>query len=1157
MPAPRSGDLCPQRRLSKSLVVPLVSGLRPRIVPSRRGADNNEGRVIQEPIKLQERVQSDEVALAEPVQSVSVHPDPNGHLVFDEEHHPRQWVPAVLLAIVALAFLIRLTNAQHLSSHVDEAASIMAAREVAARGVPIFPSGTLYLQGATLSYVLAPFVWAGYGDIEHLSTLRFPSVIAGTLAVVAMFLLGRFVTGSALGGLLGALLLALDPTSARWSAYVRMYAPLQFLSLLLLWLYLRALFEPRRRLLQAMVAVFWVAVFTHIAVLLFWPAMALGAVIVHGWGLRDRRRDLSVALGTCLGAPFVLLLLNQLVEPPDKAVSDTLPGVSFVGDYFVAFDQILHPNIQSWVMLFRRTALAGVMPTVIVAVSALLMGRYLLGHANLRGESARRLVTGLVLLLYWLPVGLVAGFTSGSEERYLLHVHPLGFLLIVILFAELLGWRLMPDIPVISARAGTAAQAGVAAPGALPSWLPAPAATERLQGRLAAIRLTRPVTLALAAGVIALGAALRVFHLFHLSLWLDEGFTVLYSRLPWPSVLGLHGFYSPHPPLYFSLVKAVAAVTSDAVAGRLISVTAAIATLPVFYALATRLLDRRGALVATGVLALSPLHLYYAQEARMYALLVLLVAVTYLALVSYWQQPAWRWAAVYGIAGALAMYVDYSAVYALAPQAVPLAILAHRQGKAARPLGIAIAAAGLAYVPWLPQVLATVGSANEETRRETYLGAQPGRVATALLSITGIAGDGSYFRGTGMAPWNRAPQLRVILLAAVVAVLVAGCVTMWQQWRRGLLIAGCLLAGTVLVSVWISLISPGFAERTVLAATLGWALVAGAAVSAGLRREWLMAAGGSLAIVLLASVTTTGAIYTGAHKQAWRTAAADVATIAPLGMPLVTYSYGAVANTLIDVYQPGLLTHMQVLTIRDGTMEDRLSNGILPAVGLTRQDLAAGKLAEALPSDDPAYDVVWYLYPPRTGEREVHAAFQAAGYTRIFRKLYDDPRYRIWLDLYMRPGARLGSDVPINGRFLDDAKGWARPDKGVSLVPDDGGNRLTVSNTARLGTTVMRDLPALGEGIYLLTGETQTSLPANMVQLTVSCLDRGGEVIAATTSEAPATPPPPDTWLARPTAVWCPRETVTVRVSLTNLGNGDVSFRNVSLSFLAIPRRES
>jgi len=1101
------------------------------------------------------------VEIAPPVAPVEPLPESNGLEPVEEEQHPRSWAPAVLIAIAALAFLIRFTNSQHLSSHVDEAASIMAAKEVSEKGVPIFPSGTLYLQGGTLSYLLAPFFWAGYGDIDHLSTLRFPSAVAGTLAVVLLFFLARQVTGSAVAGLLAALFLALDPTSARWSSYVRMYALLQCFSILLLWLYIRALFEPSPRILRGMVAVFWVTVFTHIAVLLFWPAMALGALIVHGRDLRTRRRDLSIALGACLGAPFTLLLLNQLVDPPDKAVTESLPGVSFVGDYFISFSQILHPNIESWVLLFRRTALESVMPTVIVGISALLAGRYLLGSANIRGESARRMVVGLILLLYWLPIALVAAFTSGSEERYLLHVHPLGFILISVLVAELLGWRLIPALkmqPAALAGAHPSAALGTVSSNGQPALAPAPAAPTDAPAIPWTLPrgLTRTAALVLTVGAIGLGAALRIFHLNHLSLWLDEGFTVLYSRLSWPSVLGFNGFYSPHPPLFFALVKAVASVTSDATAGRLISVVSAIATLPVFYALATRLLDRRAAVVATGILAISPLHIYYSQEARMYALLVFLITLTYLALVSYWQRPHWGWAALYGAAGALAMYIDYSAVYALAPQAVPLALIAYERGRQIRPLLIAIGAAGIAYLPWLPQVIATVGSANEETRRESYLGIQPDRVGTALLSIVGLAGDGSYFRGTSMAPWNRAPQLRLILLVAVVAVLASGVAVLWKQRRRSLLIAGCLSAGTILVSIWISLISPGFAERTVLTATLGWALLAGAAVGAGLRRDWLLVAAGSLAVVVLGSGVTIGAIYGGAHKQEWRTAAADVATVAPLGMPLVTYSYGAVADTLIDVYEPGLLDNLRHVTIRDGALEELLSNGVLPEVGLTRQDLAAGKLAEALPADDPTYDVVWYLYPPRTGEREVHAAFQAAGYTRIFRKLYDDQRYRIWLDLYARPGAKIGSDLEINGQFADEAKGWARPETGITVSPDEAGNRLTVTNNALLGTTVMRDIPAQGEGLYTFSGETQTALPANRVQLSVSCLDTSGEPILESASEAPATPPPPDTWLLRRTAAWCPAETVTVRVALTNLGTGDVAFRNVSLTYLPITQRD-
>src|SRR5262249_16509557 len=190
----------------------------------------------------------------------------------------------------------------------------------------VFPSGTLYLQGGTLSYILAPVVLAGYGGLDDLTVLRFPSVVAGSMAVLFLFLLGRFVTGRPVAGFLGAFFLAFAPARVRWTAYVRMYALLQMLALCLLWLFFRALYgPPNRRLLIAMTAVFWVAVFTHIATLLLWPGMALCAVIVHGRSLRDRRRDLALALGACLGAPVGLLLLNQLFQPQDKAVADTLP----------------------------------------------------------------------------------------------------------------------------------------------------------------------------------------------------------------------------------------------------------------------------------------------------------------------------------------------------------------------------------------------------------------------------------------------------------------------------------------------------------------------------------------------------------------------------------------------------------------------------------------------------------------------------------------------------------------------------------------------------------------------------------------------------------------------------------------------------------------
>src|SRR5687768_4006380 len=94
-----------------------------------------------------------------------------------DNYSPRVSLLNLCIFFVVLAgFLLRLSAAQRLSSHVDESASIMAAHMVADKGVPLFPSGTLYLQGATNSYLLAPMIKLGYGGLNHLTELRMLSV---------------------------------------------------------------------------------------------------------------------------------------------------------------------------------------------------------------------------------------------------------------------------------------------------------------------------------------------------------------------------------------------------------------------------------------------------------------------------------------------------------------------------------------------------------------------------------------------------------------------------------------------------------------------------------------------------------------------------------------------------------------------------------------------------------------------------------------------------------------------------------------------------------------------------------------------------------------------------------------------------------------------
>jgi hypothetical protein len=366
------------------------------------------------------------------------------YLTVEDDDQPQlPWAKMAIVSLALIACLIRLVAADRLTPWVDEPVSMLAAFEVADRGVPILPSGKLYLQGATLSYILAPVVLAGYDELDDLAVLRLSGVIAGTLAVIAFFFLARDATGSTLGGFLAGLFLALEPSSVRWSSYVRMYALLQLCTIVVVWLFLGALLgTASRRRLIAMVGVFWFGVFTHVAIVLIWPPMALCALFVCGRSLINRCRALALALGACMTAPVVFVILNRLVKPAGLAAEEAAPDADFVGSHLISIQRFFHPSIDSWLLLFRGATFYEVIPALVFGASCLLAGRYFMSAPNGHGARTRRRLLSVVLLLYWLPITIVGVVATVPQARYLIHIHPFGYLIITILILDLaFGWR--------------------------------------------------------------------------------------------------------------------------------------------------------------------------------------------------------------------------------------------------------------------------------------------------------------------------------------------------------------------------------------------------------------------------------------------------------------------------------------------------------------------------------------------------------------------------------------------------------------------------------------------------------------------------------------------------------------------------------------------
>lgn len=217
----------------------------------------------------------------------------------------------------------------------------------------------------------------------------------------------------------------------------------------------------------------------------------------------------------------------------------------------------------------------------------------------------------------------------------------------------------------------------------------------------------RLLVLALVVLLLAAGFALRLPTLGTQSLDNDEIFTL--RAIAEPTLEGLLNAeaLTGHPPLYFLLLPGWAALAGTSeFAIRFVSVAAGMLTLAVVGAIL-----RRGGwsygVLALGLGAVSPLLVYFAQEARMYALSALAVA----CLLASVQQltgapgaprpvPRWRDWIVFGVAAAFCIYAALLAVLPVVAAGLVLGLLFLRQPKQLAGLALATLVAALLFLPW-------------------------------------------------------------------------------------------------------------------------------------------------------------------------------------------------------------------------------------------------------------------------------------------------------------------------------------------------------------------------------------------------------------------------------------------------------------------------
>jgi len=343
---------------------------------------------------------------------------------------------------------------------------------------------------------------------------------------------------------------------------------------------------------------------------------------------------------------------------------------------------------------------------------------------------------------------------------------------------------------------------------------------------------------ALALLLIALGFALRLWHLDFQSIWRDEADSLEFAS----SLASLRMLFTQpghNAPLYYTMLAGWQMIAGRGlISARFFSALWGTCGLALLWALCRRFVHPAAAVWALLFAACSPFWIWYSQEARAYApLLALALLVSWLYLDALGRGGIWRWAG-YVLGMAVLVYLHFMALW-LVPAHLLMGILLRPKGRGGWPAwAAAMAALCLPAVPlagWgMPLLLSSF---------------QTGHAPASWGDMTAGLALAFTLGPSGRLPaWLAMPALFLALL---------GTAGIWLTPRltsRCVPLALLLWLGVPAVGLMaLSTVKPLFAERYLIV-TLPALLLMMALGTAWLWRAWRPLALGAVAAVLAASL---------------------------------------------------------------------------------------------------------------------------------------------------------------------------------------------------------------------------------------------------------------------------------------------------------------
>lgn len=209
--------------------------------------------------------------------------------------------------------------------------------------------------------------------------------------------------------------------------------------------------------------------------------------------------------------------------------------------------------------------------------------------------------------------------------------------------------------------------------------------------------------------ILLLAFLLRIAYLDAQSLWWDEAFSVTVSSMDLPSLLTAALGDRVHPPLYYLVLRLWLTLGRSEFVVRALSAFIGVLAVASMFPMADLVGGKRLGVISAFALAISPLHIWYSQEARMYSLIVFLTLLTNYFFVRLLRRdkPA-DWLR-YGISILLAMLTHYLTLFVILAQMTYLTVMRTRHRSLLGKWLLCMLIVGLLCAPWFVAIFLTGG----------------------------------------------------------------------------------------------------------------------------------------------------------------------------------------------------------------------------------------------------------------------------------------------------------------------------------------------------------------------------------------------------------------------------------------------------------------